>query len=457
VRANLAICLALIALPLLALRRVSDPSPWLHLKVGQFLLAGGQFGSPDPWAPFASHAYVPTQWLPSVVSAELFARFGTPAIAWERAAGITLLAFALLLWASTLARLWVALTTAGLAVFAAWPSLTERPQLAGFLLLVPVLAAWWRTGMDGRPRWWLIPLTWLAAATHGIWATAAGLGTLVTITLLLSRRLTRRESLRLFAVLAACAVAAGLTPIGPRLLLTPFAVSGQGRQFIQEWMPSSVRSPHVLAVLLMLAAAWLSWIALQRRPPAWQVVLLLTGVGLSLTMQRTVAVAALVALPLACTAVESWISQGLPTRPPRQPWPAWIGAAAAGILIAIPLSSNKAADIASVPTRLAPALTSLAADSRILVDSDHSGWLMFTVPHVKPIYDLRVESYSPQHVRRYIAVMNAEPGWDEFISESQATAALVPIDSPVRAALTEQSHWVEVGTDAGLVLLRAPA
>ena len=145
--------------------------------------------------------------------------------------------------ARSITRLWVGAAVAAIAVFAAWPSLTERPQVAGFVLLVPVIAAWWKTAQDRQPRWYLIPLTWLAAATHGIWATGLVIGALVAGTLWVTRRLDRRQTVRLGAVLAGSLAAAAVTPVGPRLLLTPLSVSSQGRQFVQEWLPSSVRSP----------------------------------------------------------------------------------------------------------------------------------------------------------------------------------------------------------------------
>jgi hypothetical protein len=439
----------------LALRRVSDPSPWLHLKVGSFLIDGRRFALPDPWAPFASHEYVPTQWLPSVVSVELFERFGTVALAWERAAGITALAVALLIWAHGLARLWIASAATVLVMFAAWPSLTERPQLAGFILAVPVLAAWWHTGQDHRPRWWLVPLTWVAASTHGIWAMAAGIGALVTAALIVSRRLTQSEALRLLGLLFACAAAAALTPVGPRLLLTPFSVSSQGRQFIQEWMPSSVREPHVMVVLLMLGAVWCCWIRLRERPPGWHLCLWLAAVVLTLSMERTVPLAAFLGLPLACAAAERALSRGRGAVRNARRWRVWVAAGVVGASLAIPLASARAGGATGLPTRLQPTLAALPSGSRILVDSDTSGWVLFAFPHLRPVYDLRVESYSATSVKNYIAVMDAEPGWEKLLEGSEAESALVPVDAPIRAALTEKARWTEVGADAGLVLLRA--
>jgi hypothetical protein len=445
--------------PTLLLRRVTDPSPWLHLRVGQWLLDGHRFGTPDPWAPFASHPYAPTQWLPSIVTAKAYGWFGTPILAWERAASITVLALLLLAWLSRMARPWVASVVSALAVYAAWPSLTERPQLVGFVLLVPVLAAWWSTSQDCRPRWWLVPLTWLAASSHGIWAMGGVVGVVVTAGLLISRRASPRELVRLGSLLAACATAAALTPIGPRLLLTPFEVGSQGRQFVGEWLPSSVRDPHVACALLMFVLTWLVWVRTGRRAPLTEVALLVLGVVLALGMQRTVAVAALVAAPLLASAAEMVLARRGPRFIPVLSRPLlalWAAATVLGLAIAGPVAVARDQTPRGVPTTLAPALRALPPATRILVNGDTSGWLLFAAPQLQPVFDLRIEVYSPQHVERYISAVAAKPGWQGFVADTGSTTALVKSDSPLAAALVEQLAWRESGTDAGLVLLEAP-
>jgi hypothetical protein len=458
---------ALALLPVLAVRPVSDVSPWLHLRIGQFLAAGDRFGTPDPWAPLASQAYVPTQWLPSILTAELYDRFGVAVVVWERAATIGLLALALYLWARSEARTWVATPVTAVALFAAWPGLTERPQLAGFVLLVPVLAAWWRTAHDLRPRWWLVPLTWLSASTHGIWATGAAIGGLLVLAVLASRRPPRPTALRLLGLLGACGVAAAVTPLGPGLLLTPFSVGSQGRQFVGEWLPSSVRSPHVLAALGLLAVAWLCWVRLRRRPEAWELVLLVTACVLALTMQRTVPVAAFVGLPLAASAIEAALrarAAGSSVGPPDPDivtaaarhvrWRAPAAATLVGLLIALPVAAARD-DVRGVPAALLPQLTSYPAGTRMVAFGDLTGWLLLEAPALAPVQDIRIEVYSPEHVRDYIGAVAAEPGWDDFVEGTGAVTALLPHDAPLVAALTEQLRWREVGRDDGFVLLEA--
>jgi hypothetical protein len=133
----------------------------------------------------------------------------------------------------------------------------------------------------------------------------------------------------------------------------------------------------------------------------------------------------------------------------------WVAAGLVGASLAIPLASARAGSATGLPTRLQPTLAALPSGSRILVDSDTSGWVLFTFPHLRPVYDLRVESYTPRQVEDYIATMAAEPGWEHLLTSSGASSALVPTDAPIRAALTEQLRWTEVGADAGLVLLKA--
>jgi hypothetical protein len=450
----------LAVLPAAVVRPVSDPSPWLHLTVGRFLIDGGRFGMPDPWAPFAAHAYVPTQWLPSVVTSVLYDRWGLAVVAWERGAGIGILALLVLLWLTTVARPAVAVVVTVVTMYAAWPGLTERPQLAGLVLLVPVLAAWLRTIDDHRPRWWLVPLTWVAACTHGIWSTGTALGGLVVLLLVTSRAVPVAVGARLFALVAACLAAAACTPIGPKLLLTPFTVGAQGRQFVQEWLPASIRSPHVLVALAMLGSVWLLWVRRQRRPAVPLLAVLVVGIALVLTMQRTVPVGALVAAPLLALELEGLAARSRPSPSAaallgvggRRGWAVAVLATLVGVGVAIPVAASRGPVPTGVPIALERALRTLPANTRVVSDGDLSGWLLFTAGQVRPVFDLRIESYSADHVRRFIKARDAEPGWTSFISDTGATAALLPSDSPLGAGLSEQLGWVQVGSDAGFVL-----
>jgi len=435
-------------------RPVSDPSPWLHLKVGAFLLDGGRFGFPDPWAPFASKAYVPTEWLPAILGQEIYQGFGLPGIAWMRCAGILGLLSALVWSARRSADTVTAVLVSLVALVGAHDGLTERPQLIGFAFLAVAIGAWWRTALDLRPRWWLVPMTWLWACSHGLWSVGIAVGLLVITGLLLDHRLPRAMATRLLAIPLLSLAVAGLTPLGPRLLLSPLEVGRNASQFVGEWQPTSVHDPFAVVTLAMLGLVVLAWVRLRRRPQWWQIGLLVTGVAATLVMSRTIAVGALIATPL--LAQEIQLYRGRPvvatTGRSRAAWAALILVA---LVAAAPLSAARAQEPVAVPQRLKPQLSLIPSGTVVLAQGDISGWLFWVDPGLRPVLDPRVEIYSPAHVRAFVSTMAARPGWRQFVNRTGAHYALVPSDSPIAAALVERAGWSQIGKDAGFVLLRA--
>ncbi len=71
-----------------------------------------------------------------------------------------------------------------LALLGAAASLTPRPQLVSIALSAVVTAAWLSSARDGRARWWLIPLTWVWACSHGMWFVSPLVGGAVVLGLL---------------------------------------------------------------------------------------------------------------------------------------------------------------------------------------------------------------------------------------------------------------------------------
>jgi len=443
----------------LGVRPVSDPSPWLHLKVGAFLLDGGlsvdRFSLPDPWAPFATTAYVPTQWLPAVVGQETYQVFGLPGIAWLRCAGILGLLSALM-WASRRsAGTMTSLLACSVAMAGAYGGLTERPQVIGFVFLAITVGAWWRSALDLSPRWWLVPLTWLCAACHGLWILGIFLALVFIAGLLLDRRLTRTATVRLLAVPLLSVVAAGLTPLGPKILLSPLAVGANASEFVGEWQSSTVHDPFTVLTLAMLALVIVSWVRSSRRPPWWQIGLLLTSLAQTLATSRTVAVGAVMAAPLIAQEIQLYRDRRVaePTRRSRIGWAALI---LAGLIAAVPLAAVRAQDPVGLPLRLGAQLSAIPVGTVVLAEGDISGWLFWACPGVRPVLDPRIEIYSAAHVRAFVSAMAAGPGWQRFVERTRARYALVLTDSPIATALVESRRWSRIGEDAGFVLLRAP-
>jgi hypothetical protein len=449
--ATLVVCVCVV----LGVRPVSDPSPWLHLKVGAFLLDGGRFGTPDPWAPLATTPYLPTEWLPAIVGQGIFAGFGMPGVAWLRCAGILGLLSALVWSARRSADGTTAVLVALVALLGAYAGLTERPQLAGFVFLAVVVGAWWRTALDLTPRWWLIPLTLFWACVHGLWVVGVAVGLVCVGGLLLDRRLTRAHATRLLAVPVLSLAAAALTPLGPRLLLSPFSVGRNASEFVGEWQSTSARDPFAMITLAMLALVVLAWVRRRRQPPWWQIGLLLMAVGATLATMRTIAVGAVIAAPLLANEIQLYRDRPVAaaTRRSRSAWAALILVA---LVAAAPLSAARAQQPVGVPLQLAPALSAIPSGTVVLAQGDVSGWLFWANPDLTPVLDPRIEIYPAAHLRAYVAAMAAGPHWDDFVHQNGATYALVLTGSPIATALVERASWLRAGEASGYVLLKAP-
>ena len=439
----------------LGIRPVSDPDVWWHLKTGAYVLSGGSFNGPDPWVPFSSRPFVLTQWLPEVVAQQGYSLFGLPAVAWLRCVAMLALISALV-WAARQAADPVPAIMAALAgLIGTGGSLSERPQLVSFVLLAVTVGAWWKTAGDLRPRWWLAPLTLLWASSHGLWGVGVIVGLVVIAGLALDRRLDRRTALRLLAVPAFSVVAAALTPVGPRLLLTPFEVSSNAAKFVQEWQPTDPRNFFAAVTLAMIALALLPWIRGAAVRPWWQIALAGTAVVCTLAMFRTVPIGSIIAAPLLASALQEQRGSAA-TRLSRRGTSAWIGLAVAGAIVAVPIAAVVAQRPAGWPEGLRPQLAAIPARTVVLNDFAAGGWLLWAEPQLTPVIDLRSEIYAMDYIRDYRRTEQVRAGWRAFLDRTHPEYALLKAKAPLSAALQEQLNWTTIGKDANYILLKAP-
>ena len=437
------------------IRAVSDPDTWWHLKTGAYLLSHWRFSGPDPWVPFSSKPFVLTQWLPEVVAQKGYQIFGLPAVAWLRCAAMLALISALVWTARQAADAVPAMIAALAGLIGAGGSLSERPQLVSFVLLAITVGAWWKTAGDLRPRWWLVPLAFLWACSHGLWGIGALVGLAVIAGLALDRRLDRRTALRLLAIPALSVLAAAVTPVGPRLLLTPFQVSSSVAEFVQEWQPTDARNLFAAVTLAMIALAVLPWVRGTARRPWWQIALAATAVVATLAMFRTVPLGSVIATPLLAAALQE--QRGQPVTPlTRREGTAWISLVAAAAIIAVPITGAVAQRPSGWPEGLSRQLAAIPARTVVLNDFTAGGWLLWSEPHLTPVIDLRSEIYSKEYIRQYQRTKDVRAGWQTFLDRTRPGYALLRVNAPLAIALEEKLGWTTIGRDANYVLLKAP-
>ncbi|WP_336922668.1 hypothetical protein [Aquipuribacter sp. SD81] len=439
----------------LAARPISDPDAFWHLRVG-YLLRTGEFSlfRTGPLSSFATESWIPRDWVPQLVASQVEAWFGLPGVAWLY--GLSLVAFVLVTY--LLCRRWSdalpAAVATGLCVVGAIGSLSQRPQMVSFVLLVVVVHAWLRTADDLRPRWWLVPLMWVWAGSHGMWYLGIAVGGAVVVGLMLDRRADLRRLFVLALVPFLGLAAAAITPAGPWLLLAVFQTGDKWR-FATEWGPPDFTSVNHATAMLMVALTLLPWTRV-RAPMAWvHLLLVLLATALVLMAERTVAAgAAMVVLVLAST-LQGLFHGRAPAPLPRSEVVTLVAAAglAAGALaITVPITSDGPA---GVPEGLSAELDALEPGSAVINAYELGGWLHWRHPELNTVIDGFTDGYSVEALEAWTSAVVVAPGWQQYVRSTGADHALLSEESPLTEALTDRLGWRVVEVDEGYVLLEA--
>lgn len=447
------------ALLLLALARhagegISDPDTLWHILAGDHLWATGQFAGPDSLSHFTTGPWILHEWLPELGLALANHLGGLAAVAWLAQAGRLAVCLALLVLCRRVAGPLAAALVAGAAILGTADSLSPRPQLVGFVFLAVTVGAWLRTAMDNRPRWWLVPLSWLWACSHGTWVVGITVGVATVAGLALDGRLDRKQAARLAAIPVLSLVAAALTPVGPRLFesfVTIRAVS----PYISEWRTPTLSSMSVLATGVLAVAIPLLWLVRRKRVSWTQAGLWACGVAWAAMSMRSVALGVIILAPLAAEALDAVLGRPR-SAPGRREW-RFVGAAAAlSLVLAGLLAAAGPRTPTGVPHRLDASLSALPAGSVVYNTDRLGGWLMWSHPALTPTSDTRVELYGPTRSKAYLAILNARPGWTVTFDAYHPAAALIEEHTALATALLARG-WKRIGSDGDYVLIEPPA
>jgi hypothetical protein len=449
---------ALLGLLLLALTRsagtgIADPDTLWHVLAGDHLRATWQFAGPDPLSPFTTEPWVLTQWLPELGLSLAHSWGGLPAVV--LLADLGRLAVCLAVYVGCRREggpLPAALVTA-VTVLGTAASLSPRPQLVGFALLAVTTTAWLATVRDLRARWWLVPLGWVWASSHGTWVVGVMLGAAVTVGLVADRRVDLRRGARLLAVPVLSAAAALVTPLGPRLLET-FGTVRAVSPYIQEWRRPGLTEPATLALLALALVVVVTWLV-RREPATWTgAAILLVGLGWGLSYARSVALGAIILAPLAARALDRALGR---PRPALGREPAVVAVLVAGsVAVGAVLAGSGPRGPVGVPTGMSSALRSLPPGSVVYDDDLLGGWLLYSFPALQPTADTRAELYGPAVARAYLRDVQAQDGWQASVNRHRPAAALIGADTPLATALADRAGWTVVRRERGYVLLEPP-
>lgn len=398
---------------------------------------------------------MPRDWIPQLVASKFEDWFGLPGVVWLYGASLLVFMVAAYLTCRREADPLPAALATVMATMAAAGSLSQRPQMISFILMLVVVGAWLETIRDGRARWWLVPLTWVWAGSHGMWYCGIAVGIAVVAGMALDGRVTRGEVAKLAAIPALSFVAAAVTPVGPRLLVTVFDTTGMW-EFVTEWAAPSFREFSPATALMMILVIVVTWARRTSRTPWAHIGLVVIAVGWTLLSARTVALGAVVLAPLLAAVLHGWIRRGLTQRAGKFEvgyLGLLVGACLIGLALVVP---NTAATPGKVPNGLDDELAALPAGSSILNEYELGGWLHWRHPELQTVVDGFTDGYTPSAIAEYVKAHDVAAGWEDYVATTGAKSALLQVDSPLATALVDRLRWEPVATDDEFVLLRAP-
>jgi hypothetical protein len=435
---------------------IRDPDAWWHLRVGRELWSGNwTLTDTGSMSMFATEDWIPRDWIPQLVASKFEAWFGLPGVAWlYGAALVTFVACGYFVCRRQADPLPAVIATT-LATIGAAGSLTQRPQMVSFVLLFVFTAAWLQSVRDLRPRWWLIPLTWVWASSHGMWYVGVAVGVVVVGGLVLDRRVSVPQFTRLAAVPVLGVLAAAVTPAGPKLLLAMFETSSKA-EFVTEWAAPSFRAGPPAVTMAMILLIVIAWVRRGASIPWTSIGLLVLATAWTLMAARTVALGAVLMAPLVAAAIQSFVYGAAPERPGRREATAVLVASVvclAGLAVAVPAT---AASQDRVPDGLSTQLDQLPDGTPILNEYVLGGWLHWRHQELHTVIDGFTDGYTVSDMREYSNAVGVGPGWEEYVEAKGVSSALLEDDSPLAVALTDRLGWTEVDLDEGFVLLKAP-
>ena len=443
---------------------LSDPNAGVHVRTGDWILIHRAIPRHDLFSfSIASRSWFAWEWLSDIVYAILHRLGGLAAIAAFTLALLCLtsvvvyktaclhcgrtVAFAVTcsVMATTTIH-WLArphLFTWLLVAIFCWVIEQVRERGSRKLLLVlPVLMLLWVNLHPGFLAGLLILSVWCAGEC------------------VLGRKRSNKEELSehrnrtlWFALIGvACLAATFANPYRTQLhrhivsyLFSPATVTTQ----VEEWLSPDFHNPrlHWFELLLPLGAAAGLWHGLRGRF-TW-CALLLGWIHLALVSVRNVPIFAIISAAPVASLVSHVVTE--------YGWDKWIQAAErslsstrrrmgtlvcygiAGALLTM-VFCNKSLQLGSQSSLPIEAAAHIPA-GRLFTTDRWADYLIYAKPGRRVFFDCRNDLYGQRFVMDYLAVIKAEPGWQDVLTKYGLTVALVPKDSPIQAALAASTEW----------------
>ncbi len=425
---------------------------WFHLRFGEEFLTTWSLRDPGHLGAYDSAQWVPTQWLPQMGMAWVDDRVGIGGVVFVTGVLLMLLAVSVYLSCRQLASPLPAAIACVVAMAAASPGLSGRPQLFSYLLVVATTSAWLATARDGRPRYWVIGLAWLWPMLHGMWPVGISISLVAVVGLALQARGLPRSVLRCAAVPVLSLAVAVLNPLGISVVRGLLDV-GSRSQYFAEWGATDFTKPAAFVLAALIAIVVLA--GLRSDPLPWVHVMLgLLGLAWALYSLRTTPVAALILAPLLASAVQRIVPEVGP--PSRSELVSVTGMFLVGCLALSFVAVQRASDEV-VAGWVERRLDDLPPGTLVLNDWPVGAYLLYRHPDLELVMHGYGDVFTDAELARNVDLIRLNPGWDEELAALDADVAILDPDTSLGYAVEHVLGWTRVEGDDDLVMLAPPS
>ncbi len=450
----------------------SNDTAWL-MRTGQYIVAHGRLPAHDlfSWT-CPDRPYMAYQWLFEVLLALVFRAGGAHGL-WLSGMAATVAAgvvyFYLLpgQWLRFRAPLFIAFPLAALALSPPWFFI--RPQLVSHLFIpifVDACERLRRTGDAGR-LWYLPLIMVIWANMHPLWVVGLVIVAAYAVPDLFSPRPARAAGPRWApaAVLAACACFVLANPYGPGLISYELYFQGQTNfKAVNELRPLIDHpSPFFYPFLAYLVLSWAALLARAKRVPLPGLLLSGFGSAAALAMNKFAPVAVLLTWPYVGCAVAGLCRSAARGRLAplavacRQAASRWFSGAGRLRLALLSVLVSVACFEARIPTADYATIIFAYNDvetfrfmaahrfpsPRIFNDEPTGSLLIYF--GLGPVFaDGRVDFYGQEFCRQWIACVDGEPGWQDYLSRYRVTQILIADNVVLYDELARSPRWLRV-------------
>jgi hypothetical protein len=468
---------AIIAMGLftMAVRGVTDPDVWWHLRTGQLILQNHSVFHTDPYSftrfgqPWINH-----EWLSEVLLFGIYRLAGFGGLIVAFAAVIAAALFLVFLrspgrpYIAAIMTLWGALASAS-----TWG---VRPQMFSLLLASVYLVL--LDASERRPKllWWTAPLMLLWVNLHAgfpiglafiaLFLVGEGLEA-TTYPESPQKSLSRLKQLAAAFVL--CGALVAVNPNGIRLYSYPFQTLGSEsmHRFIQEWFSPDFHDLTYLPLLLMLLALMAGLAASPRCPRLRNLLLVLATIPAALRSMRHIPILVLVMVPLLSEVAQTWLQQRGASR--------WFDKTTLGLaprtlifnlIVLLTFAGFTVARVRQVlgrqgetearhfPTAAAAFLAQEHPPGPMMNHYNWGGYFIWKLyPQYRVFMDGRADVYGDTLMTEFGACYYLKDDWRKALEAWRIRTVVLPPDAPLITALRSSPKWKEIYGDTEAVIL----